>query len=154
MRRTKKLKVKIPAGIDDGQRIRIAGEGEAGYKGSGFGDLYLRIKVKPHPNFVREGDNILSEIPISFYQAALGAIAEIETVDGKVELKIPAGTQSAKIFRLKSKGVPHLRSSGRGDHLVTVRVVTPTKLSKKEKELFKKLAEESGKNVDASNWFW
>ncbi len=154
VKRTKKLKVKIPAGIDDGQRIRINNEGEAGYKGSNFGDLYLKIKIKPHPAFKREGEHIFSEIPISFYQAALGTEAEVETVDGKVELKIPGGTQSGKVFRLKSKGVPYMGRSGRGDHLVTVRVITPTKLTKKEKELFKKLAEESGENVDVDEGFW
>lgn len=154
VRNTKKLKIKIPAGMDDGQRLRILHEGEAGYKGSTFGDLYLRINVKPHPSFKREGEHIFSEIPISFYQAALGTEIETETVDGKVKLKIPAGTQSGKMFRLKGKGVPYLNDSGRGDHIVTVRVVTPTKLTKKEKELFKKLAGENGESVDVDESLW
>lgn len=154
VKRTKKLKVKIPAGIDGGQRIRINNEGEAGYKGSRFGDLYLKINVKSHPLFKREGENIFSEIPVSFYQAALGTETEVETVDGKVTLKVPAGTQSGKIFRLKNRGVPYLNDSGRGDHLVTVRVITPTKLTRKEKELFKKLAEENGEAVDVDEGFW
>ena len=154
-RKLKTLRVKIPAGIDDGSRIRITGEGEAGYRGSNFGDLYLRINVTPHPSFKREGQTIFSELPISFYQAALGAKLEVETIDGKVEFKISAGTQSGKTFKLKGKGVPAINGSGRGDHLVTIRVITPTKLTKKEKELFKKLAEENGETVDIdphTNW--
>lgn len=147
-KRTKRLKVKIPAGVDEGSRLRIPNEGEAGYKGSNFGDLYLHIRVAQHPTFVRDGINILSELPISFYQAALGTTVQIDTVDGKVKLKIPAGTQSEKTFRLKGKGVPVMGRSGRGDHLVTVHVITPTKLTKKEKELFKKIAEEKGEAVD------
>ncbi|MBI2356102.1 MAG: molecular chaperone DnaJ [Candidatus Doudnabacteria bacterium] len=153
-RRTKRLKVKIPAGVDDDSRLRIPGEGEAGYKGSNFGDLYLRINVAPHSTLQREGFNILSELPLSFYQAALGTQVEVETVDGRVNLKIPAGTQSEKTFRLKGKGVPIMGRSGRGDHLVTVHVITPTKLTKKEKELFKKLAGENGESVDVDESFW
>lgn len=154
LRRTKTLKVKIPAGVADGMRIRVAGEGEVGYKGSNFGDLYIRLHVEPSPQFKREGNNILSEIPISFCQAALGTEVETPTVDGAVRLKIPAGTQSGKVFRLKGRGVPILKRSGRGDHLVTVHVVTPTKLTRKEKELFKKIAEEKGEVVDLGEGFW
>lgn len=153
-RRVKTLKIKIPAGVDDGSRIRISGEGEVGYRGSDFGDLYLKINVRLHPVLKREGETILSEIPSSFYQAALGTEVEVETLDGKIRLKIPAGTQSGKVFRLKGRGVPRLQGSGRGDHLVTVRVVTPTKLTKKEKELFKKLAEENGESINTDQGFW
>ncbi len=153
-RRTKTLKVKIPAGVENGQRIRITGEGEVGYRGSNFGDLYLRIHVDKHSNFKRESENIYSEMPISFYQAALGTVIETPTVHGNVNLKIPAGTQSGKVFRIKDKGSHKLNSSSLGDHFVTVHVLTPTKLSKKEKEMFKKLAEESGESVETDEGFW
>ena len=154
MRRSKTLKVKIPAGVEDGQRLRIAGEGEVGYKGANFGDLFIRLSVADDPKFKREGNTVFTEIPISFYQAALGTEVEAETVDGTVKLKIPAGTQSGKVFRLKGKGVPDISGSGRGDHLVTVTVVTPSRLTKKEKELFKKLAEERGETVDVDESLW
>jgi len=153
-RRVKTLKVKIPAGIDDGQRIRVSGEGEAGYKGSNFGDLYLSIQVSPSRQFRRDGPTLFSDISISVYQAALGTEVEVPTVDGRVKLKIPAGTQSEKVFRLKGKGAHILNSSGRGDHLVTVHVATPTKLTKKEKELFKQLAAEKGESVEVDEGFW
>jgi molecular chaperone DnaJ len=153
-RREKTLKVRIPAGVENGQRIRIANEGEVGYKGSNFGDLYIRLRVANHPIFKREAENIYSEVPISFYQAAMGAEIETNTVDGPVKLKIPSGTQTGKVFRLKSRGAPILKHSGRGDHFVTVRVVTPTKLNKKEKELFKKLADDRGEAVDVNEGFW
>lgn len=153
-RRVKTLKVRIPAGVEDNQRIRVSGEGEVGYKGSNFGDLYLHLHVSGNPKFKREGTTIFSEIPISFYQAALGTTGEVDTVDGKVKLKIPAGTQSGKVLRLKGKGIPILNGSGRGDHLVTVRVVTPSKLNKKERESLKKLADEKGETVDMDESFW
>lgn len=153
-RRTKTLMVKVPAGVDDGQRIRISGEGEVGYRGSQAGDLYIRLHVKDHHTFKREGESIYTEIPVSFYQAALGTKVMVETIDGKVELKVPAGTQSGKVFRLKNKGVQILNGSSRGDHYVTVKVVTPSKLTKKEKELFKKLADEKGESVDIDESLW
>jgi molecular chaperone DnaJ len=153
-RRVKKLKITIPAGVDDGMRIRIANEGEVGYKGSNFGDLFLKINVSPDKRFKRDGQNILTEIPVSVYQATLGTVANVETVDGQVEVKIPAGTQSGKELRLKNKGVPVINSGRRGDHLITVRVVTPTKLTKKEKEIFKQLAEEKGESVDVDESLW
>ncbi|HYC80031.1 MAG TPA: molecular chaperone DnaJ [Candidatus Binatia bacterium] len=154
LRRTKTIKVKIPAGVDDGSRVRVTGEGEVGYRGSNSGDLYLRLNVKNHPTLKREGEHIYSETPISFYQAALGTSVDVKTLDGEVNLKIPSGTQSGKVFRLKGKGVPIVNSSSRGDHYVTIHVVTPTKLSKKEKELFKKLAEEKGETVEVDEGFW
>ncbi|MDP2932857.1 MAG: DnaJ C-terminal domain-containing protein, partial [bacterium] len=150
----KTITVIIPPGIDDDQRIRLTGQGEAGYSGSGPGDLFIRVQVQPHPTLRREDLNIISEVPISYYQAALGARIDVETVDGQVELKIPGGTQSGKIFRLRARGVPELNSRHRGDHLVTARVVTPTKLSKKERELFQKLAEEKGEIVDIEGGVW
>lgn len=151
---TKPVKVIVPPGIDDGQRVKLQGEGEVGYRGSRAGDLYLVIRVKAHPEFRRDGFDIRSEIPVSFYQAALGAQVDVNTVDGKVSLKIPAGTQSGKILRLRGKGVPHLESTKRGDQLVMVRVVTPTKLTRKERDLFKQMAEERGETVDIDESFW
>ena len=112
------------------------------------------IKIKTHPEFRREGYDIITEVPVSFYQAALGAKIEINTVDGKVDLKIPAGIQSGKVLRLRSKGVPHLESRERGDHLVIIRVITPQKLTKKEKELLRQLAQESGEAADINESFW
>jgi molecular chaperone DnaJ len=153
-RMNKQVDVVIPPGIDDDQRIKLTGEGEAGYRGSKPGDLYLLIKVRSHPEFSREGFDIRSDIPVSFYQAALGGKVEVNTVDGQVDLKIPPGTQTGKILRLKDKGVPYLESNKRGDHLVTVRVVTPTKLTRKEKELLQKLAEEGGESVQIEQSFW
>ncbi|OGE76174.1 MAG: molecular chaperone DnaJ [Candidatus Doudnabacteria bacterium RIFCSPHIGHO2_02_FULL_48_21] len=153
-KQSKKIKVITPPGIDSGQRLRLSGEGEMGYRGSRPGDLYIEIRVKPHPHFKREGVNILSEVPISFYQAALGGEIEVETVDGPVMLKIPSGIQSGKVLRLSGKGVPHLETKGRGDHLITVRIVTPQKLTKKEKELLKALSDESGESVKVNKSFW
>lgn len=150
----KTIRVVIPPGISDGQRIRLSGQGEAGYHGSSPGDLYIRVHAEEHPNLKRDGYNIISEVPISFYQAALGTKTDVETVDGVVELRIPAGTQSGKIFRLRNRGVPHLNSKLRGDHLVTVRVVTPTKLSKQEKEILQSLAKENGELVDIEEGVW
>ncbi|OGE77973.1 MAG: molecular chaperone DnaJ [Candidatus Doudnabacteria bacterium RIFCSPHIGHO2_01_FULL_46_14] len=153
-KQSKKIKVVIPPGIDNGQRLRMSGEGEMGYRGSPPGDLYIEINVRDHPEFKRDRFHIHSEVPVSFYQAALGGDVEVATVDGPVMLKIPAGVQSGKVLRLASRGVPHLEGKGRGDHLVTVRVITPQKLNKKEKELLKALAEESGETVNINKSFW
>ena len=154
IKQAKTISINIPAGISDSQRIKITGEGEMGYRGSKTGDLYVRIKVRPHPEFRREGFDIYSEVPASFYQAALGADIEVNTVDGKVTMKVPAGTQSGDTLRLKGKAVPHVDSSRRGDHYVIIRVITPRKLSRREKELFQKLAEESGESVQIDKKFW
>ncbi|MDD5693432.1 MAG: molecular chaperone DnaJ [Patescibacteria group bacterium] len=129
------VKVKIPAGIDDGQSIRINGQGEAAEYGGVAGDLYLRMRVIPDKRFERDGFDIMSNSEISFPQAALGTNVEVETVDGKVILKVPAGTQSGKVFRLSNHGVPRLSGKNRGDHLVTVLVKTPTNISRKQKKL-------------------
>jgi len=133
------LKVKIPAGIDNGETIRLSGQGEAGASGGPTGDLYLRIRVNPDKRFERQDYNILSYTEISFTQAALGAKIDLETVDGTVTLKIPEGTQSGRVFMLKGKGIPKLRGRGRGDHLVEVKVKTPTNLTKKQKDVLKDL---------------
>lgn len=155
LRQEKTIAVKIPAGIDNGQRIRVAGEGEAGYRGSEPGDLYLVMQVSASKNFVRDGFNLQMDLPISFTQAALGAKIIIKTLDGSIELKVPSGTQSGTILKVKDKGVPHLNQPGRrGDLLVTVRVLIPSKLSKKEKELLKQLAEQRGETVEVDHTFW
>lgn len=139
---TKRIKVKIPAGIDSGQTIRLEGQGEAAGSGRRPGDLFIEVEVNPDPYFTRDGQDIYTEKEITFSQAALGVSLEIETVDGPVKLKIPGGTQSEKLFRLKDKGVPYLQSRGRGDHYVKIIVKTPLHLSRKEKELLEELAEE------------
>ncbi len=139
VRNTEEIKVKIPSGIDDGQTIRLAGRGQAGRRSGQAGDLYLRIKVKPDKIFKRDGYNIKTVMEISFQQAALGDKIEIETIDGQENFKIPEGTQSGKIFTIKGKGVPHLQGKGRGDHLVEVIVKTPTKLTRRQRQLLEEL---------------
>ncbi len=134
-----RLKVKIPAGIDNGEIIRLSGQGEAGAKGASAGDLYLKIRVKPDNRFERDGYDIRSKAEINFTQAALGDKIEVITVNGNVKLKIPAGTQSSTIFKLRDKGIFKLHGRGRGDHLVKVIVKTPKGLNKKQKEMFKEL---------------
>ncbi len=134
-----KLNIKIPAGIDNGETIRLAGQGEAGGKGAPAGDLYLKIRVNSDPRFKRDGYDILSKAEISFTQAALGDKIDIITVDGPVKLKIPEGTQSGRVFRLRGKGVPHLHGRGRGDQLVEVIMRTPTGLNRKQKQALKEL---------------
>lgn len=133
------LKIKIPAGIDNNETIRLSGQGEAAAKGAQAGDLYLKIRVNQDRRFERDGVNIKSRAEISFSQAALGDKIEIITVDGPVDLKIPEGTQSGKVFILRDKGVPNLNGRGRGNHLVEVIVKTPTGLSKKQKEMLKEV---------------
>ncbi len=133
-RRRRSINIKIPAGIDDGATIRLSGHGEAISKGE-KGDLYVHIRVKAHKKFTREGDIILSEEHIGMVDAALGTEIDVETVDGKVRMKVPAGTQSGTDFKLSNHGVPHLRGSGRGPHIVSVVVDIPTKLNKKQREI-------------------
>lgn len=133
-RKNQKTTLKIPAGIDDGATIRLREHGEAIANGP-KGDLYVNIRVKPHKKFTREGDLILSEESINMVDAALGTEVEVDTVDGKVKMKVPAGTQSGTDFKLSGHGVPHLRSEARGAHIVTLNVTTPTKLTKKQQEL-------------------
>lgn len=135
------INVKVPAGVEDGTRIRYQGEGEAGKLGGPAGDLYVELRVKAHKFFQRDGDDLHCVVPVSFPQAALGDELEIETLEGVAVLKVPEGTQSGKSFRIKGKGVPHLNSNGKGDLIVEVRVQTPNKLTKKQKELLKELSE-------------
>ena len=136
--------VQIPAGVEDGSRLRLSGEGEAGTRGGSSGNLYLTLSVKQHEFFQREGDNILYELPISFAQAALGDELEVPTLEDNVRLKFPAGSQSGEVLRLKNKGIPHLHGRGRGDQLVRLLVVTPESLTKKERQLFEELAKTMG----------
>ena len=138
----KKLDVSIPAGVEDGMRLRISGEGEAGHNGGPPGDLYLIIHVDDHKLFTREEDNLHLEIPISFTQAVLGDEIEVPTIDGKAELKIPAGTQSETIFRMRGKGLPSVHYKTHGDQMVKVHIEVPKKLTKKQNELIKQLKEE------------
>ena len=135
---TEEIKVKIPAGVDSGQTVRFTGKGAAA-KGGVAGDLFLRIRVAPDVRFERRGYDLVSQKEISITQAALGDKVEIETLDGKVKLKIPEGTQGGKIFQIKGKGVPHLQGRGRGDHLVKIIVKIPDKLSRKQKDLLREL---------------
>jgi len=143
-KRRRRIPVRIPAGVDDGSQIRIHGEGEAGLRGGSPGNLYVILSVLPHQFFIRDGDNILYELPINFAQAALGAEVEVPTLDGKTKLKIPTGSQTGKVFRLKAQGIPHLRRSGRGDQLVTLVVVTPESLTEEQRQLFQELANSLG----------
>ncbi|NMC51791.1 molecular chaperone DnaJ [Candidatus Kuenenbacteria bacterium] len=138
----KQLKIKIPAGIDNGQSIKLTGEGEAGEKGSPAGDLYISFMVLPMAGFKREGDDILSKKEINIAQAALGDKVEVETLDGWVNLKIPSGTQGGKVFKLPGKGINRLHGRGRGDQLVEIVVKTPENLSRRAKSLLEELEEE------------
>ena len=141
----KKLKIKIPAGVDDGARLRVAGEGEPGVRGGGHGDLYVYIFVRRDPQFTRQGNDVVSQQTITFAQAALGCTIRVDTIDGQVDLKVPAGTQSGTIFRIKGHGVPYLGSSGRrGDHHVQVNITTPKRMNAKQKELLKEFARAGG----------
>lgn len=143
----KKIQVKIPAGVDTGTVISLRGEGEPGQYGGPRGDLYIVVRVKPHPLFTRERDDLICEIPITFVQAALGDEIIVPTLDGKIKYKIPEGTQSATVFRIKGKGIPHMKGYGRGDLYVKVIVEVPRKLSEKQKELLRKFADDIGEDV-------
>jgi molecular chaperone DnaJ len=136
------LSIKIPPGVDDGDRLRIAGKGEAGARGGEPGDLYVVVHVKPHEHFERDGKNIIVEIPMSFSQAALGAEIDVPTLESTAKVKVPAGTQSGEVLRLRGKGLPSLRSRDRGDLNVRVRVVTPANLTKRQRELLEEFEKE------------
>lgn len=151
VKKRSKVKVSIPAGIDDGQQIRLSGKGEPGINGGPPGDLFIVISVQPHEFFEREGDHIFLELPITFAQAALGDEVEVPTVHGKVKLKIPAGTQTGKTFRLRGKGAPNIRGYGNGDQHVKVRVVTPTNLTERQKELLREFNEISNNRPVTEN---
>lgn len=148
VKKTKKLKVKIPAGVDNGSRLRVGGEGEAGLKGGPSGDLYVYLYVKPHKFFERDGTTVLCEVPINIVQATLGAEIKVPTLDGQVTMKVPEGTQPGKVMRLKGKGIPSLRGGGRGDQLVRMKVVVPTKLTDRQKDALQKFADISKDNIN------
>ena len=153
----KTLSVKVPAGVDVGDRIRLSGEGEAGPNGGPAGDLYVQIDVKPHPIFQRDGRHLHCEVPISFPDAALGGELDVPTLDGRVKLKVPAETQSGKIFRLRGKGVTQVRGSGVGDLLCKVIVETPVKLTEEQRKLLEELKNSLDSNSKHSprgkSWF-
>jgi molecular chaperone DnaJ len=138
VRRTKKLSVKIPAGVDNGDRIRLSGEGEAGRNGGPAGDLYVEVHVRPHEIFEREGEHLSCEVPVSFVTAALGGTVVVPTLEGQVSLKIPAETQSGRVFRLRDKGVKPVRGGNRGDLFCRAMVETPVNLSGEQKDLLRK----------------
>ena len=142
------IKVNIPAGVDEGQQLRVAGKGEAGVNGGPAGDLYVVFHVRRHEFFERDGDDVYCEMPITFAQAALGDEVEVPTLHGKVKLKVPAGTQTGTNFRLKGKGIANVRGYGQGDQHIKIRVITPTKLSEKQKQLIREFAETSGQAPD------
>ncbi len=144
-RRNRRLKVKVPAGIDSGSQLRLSGEGEAGLRGGPHGNLYVDLRVKPDPLFRREGEDLLLELPLNMAQAALGAQVEAPTLEGdSVSLEIPAGTQHGKAFRVRGRGVPHLRGRARGDLIVRAVVHVPTKLTPEQRELLQQLDESLG----------
>lgn len=143
----RKINVKIPAGIESGMRLRISGEGEAGLRGGHRGDLYVLVYVKPHEIFERHNSDIYCEVPISIVQASLGTEIEIPTLEGKVKMKVPAGTQSGKIFRLKGKGLPNLHDHGHGDEHARIVVETPANLNAEQRRLIEEFAKASGEDT-------
>lgn len=144
----RKISARIPAGVDTGVRLRVPGEGEAGHRGGPRGDLYVEIHVHPHEIFGREGEDLICQVPISLTQAALGCEVRVPTLKGPHLLKIPAGTQTGKTFRLKGKGFPSLRGAGIGDEEVRITVETPTHLNEKQQELLRQFAELAGEKVN------
>ncbi len=147
IQKTHRVELNVPGGVETGSRMRMPGYGETGERGGPNGDLYVVMRVKPDPRFNREGDDLISETVISFVQAALGTEIEVPTLDGPEPVKVPEGTQHGDTIRLKGKGVKHLRGNGRGDQHVVVKVSTPTKLSARERELLRELAEIRGEKV-------
>ncbi len=157
VRDSRTISVKVPPGVDSGDRVRLSGEGEAGESGGPPGDLYVHIAVRPHPIFQREGTNLHCDVPISYAAAALGGELEVPTLDGRVKLRIPSETQSGKLFRLRGKGVRSVRTSAKGDLICRVVVETPVKLTKRQKELLRELDESMTSNGDhhsprATSW--
>ncbi|WP_277673710.1 molecular chaperone DnaJ [Piscibacillus halophilus] len=144
VKKRKKIDIRIPAGVDDGQQIRVTGQGGPGDNGGPAGDLFVVIRVKRHEFFERDGDDILCEMPITFTQAALGDEIEVPTVHGRVKLKVPAGTQTGTHFRLKGKGAPNVHGHGQGDQHILIKVVVPKNLNERQKELLREFHELSG----------
>jgi molecular chaperone DnaJ len=155
--REKTLAVKVPAGVDSGDRIRLSGEGEAGPSGSVAGDLYVEVSVREHPIFQREGNDLHCEVPVRFSQAALGSEIKVPTLDGDAVIKVPAETQTGKVFRLRGKGVKSVRGHGTGDLLCRIVVETPVKLNKHQRELLEQFEASFGDGRDhtprQTTWF-
>ena len=156
VRRQRRITVKIPAGIDNGQAISLRGQGSAGINGGPAGDLVVQVNVRPHPKFRREGTTVLLEQPVSFLQATLGAELTIDTIDGPVKYTLPEGTQTGTTFRLRGKGIPSLNGRGRGDQYVTVTVQTPTHLTQAQKDALRAFGEAmgEGESKDTSKTFF
>lgn len=150
--RTKTLSVKIPAGVDTGDRIRLANEGEAGEHGAPAGDLYVQVHVREHPIFKRDGNNLYCEVPLSFTHAALGGDIEVPTLEGKVKLKVPTETQTGKLFRLRGKGVKSVRTGAVGDLICKVVIETPVNLSETQRDLLRQLDESMGRGDEAAKY--
>jgi molecular chaperone DnaJ len=152
-RTTKRYSVKVPAGAKSGTRVRLKGKGEAGHDGGPAGDLFVVVDVEPSPLYERRGSDLVLDVPVTYAEAALGASVEIPTPDGPVSLKVPSGTEGGKLLRVKGRGIPHLKGSGRGDLLARVRVTVPKKLSKAEKEAlegYQKVSRENPREVFTS----
>jgi molecular chaperone DnaJ len=149
VQKEKQMEVKIPAGVETGSRLRVQGEGEAGTQGGPAGDLYVVIHVAEHEEFERQGSNLYEAVPITFAQAALGADIMVKTLDGEEKVKIPLGTQTGTVFRLKGKGMPQLGGRGKGDLFVSVSVVTPTSLTREQRRLLEQLAEVENKDLES-----
>ncbi len=152
-RKERKLNVKVPVGVDNGSRLRMTGEGEGGLNGGPPGDLYIYVNLKPHKIFQRHDNHVLCEFNLSFVEAALGAEVEVPTLEGKVKLTIPEGTQTGATFRLRGRGFPRINGYGRGDQHVKVKVVTPTRLSSEQKELFRQLGNISPADDEKKGFF-
>ncbi len=150
--RTKTLSVKIPAGVDTGDRIRLSGEGEAGEMGAPSGDLYVQVHVREHRIFARDGNNLYCEVPLSFTHAAIGGEIEVPTLEGKVKLKVPAETQTGKLFRLRNKGVRSVRTGAVGDLICKVVIETPVNLSERQRDLLRELDESMGTGDEAARY--
>ncbi|MBF6567838.1 MAG: molecular chaperone DnaJ [Candidatus Binataceae bacterium] len=148
VRRAQSLSVRIPAGVDNGSRLKLRSEGEAGLGGGPAGDLYVVVHVREHEMFARQGNDVVVEVPVSFPQAALGSEIDVPTLDGKVKVKVQAGTQSGKVMRLKGRGFPDLHGYGRGDQLVKIAVETPRRLTARQRELLEEFAQISGEDVN------
>ncbi len=148
MKAKKELTVKIPAGVDNGSRLRVSGEGEAGFRGGRPGDLYVYLYVKPHKFFERDGTTVLCEVPISIVQATLGDEIKVPTLYGQTTIKVKEGTQPNTVLRIKGKGIPSLRTGVKGDQMIKIKVVVPTRLSVAQKDALRKFAEASGSNIN------
>jgi len=147
-----RLKVKIPAGIDSGGKVRVSGRGEPGVNGGPPGDLILVVTVQDHPYFERKGDNVLLSVPVTFSEATLSATIEVPTMEGRVQMKVPAGTQGGREFRLRGKGFPRINGRGRGDQIVHVEIVVPKKLDMRSRELLREFADHNTENPRLGRW--